>query len=97
MENRLLEQPLNEQFCELVNPIWDGESEMTFEEAKLKCPKCQRSFALNKLRDMCKIGIFLTNTFVMFDEAAGKVRKKWLQEFDQALGVKHRLLEYWYT
>ena len=64
-------------------------------EARLACPRCDRASALPELRD--EIGIFLSGTWVNFEETQSELRDEWLATFNDQTGWRHRALTYGYT
>lgn len=85
---------VHEQYYEVVNGGEDDQ-EPNYESATITRGACGRSSRLDQLKD--EVGIFLTNTYINFDDVPGRMRTNWLAKFEAETGIKHRVLEYWYT
>jgi hypothetical protein len=85
---------VSNDYYELVNSIEDTQTK-DYEGARLRCHSCGHSSRFDQLKD--RVGVFLTNTFINFEDASGPLKARWLKQFEKECGIKHRLLEYGYT
>ena len=64
-------------------------------DARITCPNCARAWALPDLKD--DIGVFLSGTWVNFEDIQSELLPAWLTAFNEQTGWQHRALTYWYT
>jgi hypothetical protein len=90
---------LHELFYEVVNEIdleYEGRKKSEkYLEARITCPKCKKAWALTELRD--DVGIFLSGTWVNFEDVQSELRPDWLASFNKETGWRHKAMTYWYT
>lgn len=63
--------------------------------AKVTCPACGSAALLSDLKD--DRGLFLSRTWVAFENTPCSLRSEWVRMFEEATGWKHRVLEYPYS
>jgi hypothetical protein len=92
---------VSDEYYELFNDIHDKyerderRRSSALIAARVTCPSCHASSALASLRD--EVGIYLSGTWINFDDTPGPLRGEVVRAFDAATGVKHKALTYWYT
>ena len=80
---------------ELDNASQPARKEGAYIAATVSCPACAAMTLLPQLKD--ERGIFLSRTWVNFEDPNSSLRRDWLAAFEAATGWKHRCIEYWYT
>jgi hypothetical protein len=90
---------LSQPYYDLINDI-----EMTYSgraksrkhlSSRISCTKCTHASSLPELKD--SVGVFLSGTWVNFEDIQSELRPEWLTEFNMQTGWQHRALTYWYT
>jgi hypothetical protein len=92
---------VSDQFYDLVNGFEEKYEDEPAEKAEalktavVTCPACGAASAIASLKT--DVGIFLSGTWINFEDPPGPLRADWLEKFDAATGWKNRCLEYYYT
>ncbi len=91
---------LREEYYELINSIEEKElspakKSQRYLHANIACPACRCETLLTKLKD--EVGIFLSGTWINFEDVQSSLSPKWLKKFEAATGFKFKVLNYGYT
>jgi hypothetical protein len=90
---------LSDIYYEAINDIedeYDGaEKSKQYLDARLGCSTCSHQSSLTELKD--DVGIFLSGTWINFEDVESELRPEWVEQFNRETGWRHRVLTYWYT